>query len=187
SLSDDEDSMKVHDEKKDELPDNYDAESVVGDDFENVFNLSQEVHSPKNDAHNHNFGEKEFQDRGDMGEKPKDSDPFNLEPLIMKTCHKDAKATCSMTPTFPSGFSQKVNGDLQDKHVSVCNQGDQVVDSESIQNHSKDNFKTHFGFSMIERLEETIKVGLALGFNMEGCENTLASLIVENGDIKVNQ
>nr|GEY55309.1 RNA-directed DNA polymerase, eukaryota [Tanacetum cinerariifolium] len=39
----------------------------------------------------------------------------------------------------------------------------------------------HPGFSMLERLEETIKIGLALGLNMEGCETTLASLITDKG------
>ncbi|GKA69987.1 putative RNA-directed DNA polymerase, eukaryota, reverse transcriptase zinc-binding domain protein [Tanacetum coccineum] len=43
-----------------------------------------------------------------------------------------------------------------------------------------------FGFSMIERLEETIKVGMALGLNMEGCETTLASLVAGHGESIVN-
>ncbi|GKC35854.1 RNA-directed DNA polymerase, eukaryota, reverse transcriptase zinc-binding domain protein [Tanacetum coccineum] len=38
------------------------------------------------------------------------------------------------------------------------------------------------GFSMLERLEEMIKVGMALGLNMEGCKSTLASLVADKGD-----
>ncbi|GKA41220.1 RNA-directed DNA polymerase, eukaryota [Tanacetum coccineum] len=38
--------------------------------------------------------------------------------------------------------------------------------------------------TMIQRLEETIKVGIALGLNTEGCENTLTSLLAGNGDSK---
>nr|GEX00272.1 reverse transcriptase domain-containing protein [Tanacetum cinerariifolium] len=40
------------------------------------------------------------------------------------------------------------------------------------------------GFSLLERLDETIKVGVALGLNMEGCESTLAALIDNNEDRK---
>ena len=39
---------------------------------------------------------------------------------------------------------------------------------------------------MLERLEETIKAGLALGLNMEGCESTLTALDVEKGDVTVS-
>nr|GFD43538.1 RNA-directed DNA polymerase, eukaryota, reverse transcriptase zinc-binding domain protein [Tanacetum cinerariifolium] len=37
-----------------------------------------------------------------------------------------------------------------------------------------------------QEIGETIKVGLALGLNMEGCEHTLASIINEKGDKVVN-
>nr|GEZ94350.1 RNA-directed DNA polymerase, eukaryota, reverse transcriptase zinc-binding domain protein [Tanacetum cinerariifolium] len=43
------------------------------------------------------------------------------------------------------------------------------------------------GFSMLKRLEETIKVGLALVLNMKGCEDTLASLVADKGDSYVNK
>ncbi|GJR75688.1 RNA-directed DNA polymerase, eukaryota, reverse transcriptase zinc-binding domain protein, partial [Tanacetum coccineum] len=85
---------------------------------------------------------------------PIDSDPFDLAPLINKTRGKDFEMKDSETPIFPPKSSHKVLGDL---HKSV-------------------------GFSLLERLEETIKVGLALGLNMEGCENTLAALIANNGE-----
>ncbi|GKE04646.1 reverse transcriptase domain, reverse transcriptase zinc-binding domain protein [Tanacetum coccineum] len=38
------------------------------------------------------------------------------------------------------------------------------------------------GISMLEQLEDTIKVGVALGFNMDGCEATLEKIIAEMGD-----
>ncbi|GJX97094.1 hypothetical protein Tco_0352892 [Tanacetum coccineum] len=41
------------------------------------------------------------------------------------------------------------------------------------------------GISMLEQLEETIKVGMALGFNMDGCEATLEKIIAEIGDVIV--
>ncbi|GJW96376.1 RNA-directed DNA polymerase, eukaryota, reverse transcriptase zinc-binding domain protein [Tanacetum coccineum] len=56
--------------------------------------------------------------------------------------------------------------------------------SESIHKHLNEGSHKQSGFSLLERLKETIMVGLALGLNMEGCESTLFSLIAENGDLK---
>ncbi|PWA72044.1 hypothetical protein CTI12_AA274020 [Artemisia annua] len=97
-----------------------------------------------------------------------DSDPFGLEPLINKAIRKDSK---SETPEFPPGFSPKC-----DVHAS-----------DSINNLSSKEAVTQPGFSLLARLEETIKVGLALGLNMEGCEKTFASLIDNTGDTNVIQ
>ncbi|GJR97832.1 RNA-directed DNA polymerase, eukaryota [Tanacetum coccineum] len=156
SHSDDEDSMELHDEKKEEVSDDNDAESVVGDDLEQTINQFNDAHSPENFVQKQDIGNDDLQDYGDTDDKPKDtpkdSDPFSLEPLIMKNCGMASKPTCSTTLIFPPGFSPKSNGDIQGDYYNACNR------------------------TML-RLEETIKVGVALGFNMEGCENTFASLI----------
>nr|GEV73253.1 RNA-directed DNA polymerase, eukaryota, reverse transcriptase zinc-binding domain protein [Tanacetum cinerariifolium] len=57
--------------------------------------------------------------------------------------------------------------------------------SESINNPTSNNFYKPIGFSLVERLKETIKVRLALGLNIEGCENTLATLIANNGELNI--
>ncbi|GJZ38058.1 putative RNA-directed DNA polymerase, eukaryota, reverse transcriptase zinc-binding domain protein, partial [Tanacetum coccineum] len=176
-LSEGEDYLDMHDDKKEDIPDNNDVESVVGDDMENVFEQIHEVQSPKNVVHNQAIGE-ESHVCGDSNKNPTDSDPFGLNPLIMKAGGKDVKSSTSKTPSFPPGFSPMENDFVQNVQVNVCNE----AGSDSIHNHSNDNSKKHFGFSMVDRLEETIKVGSALGFNMKGCESTLASLIAENGD-----
>ncbi|PWA95475.1 hypothetical protein CTI12_AA008630 [Artemisia annua] len=103
-------------------------------------------------------------------EKPLDSDPFELDHLINKS-DKIRKLCQSVTPKYPPGFSSILKGD----HVT----------SDSF--HSLNDSVKKPGFSMIERLEETIKVGHALGINMEGCEETLASLIAEKGEKLVNK
>ena len=76
-----------------------------------------------------------------------------------------------MTPEYLPGFSSILKGD----HVT----------SDSF--HSLNDSVKKPGFSMIERLEETIKVGHALGINMEGCKETLAYLIAEKGEKLVNK
>lgn len=78
-----------------------------------------------------------------------------------------------MTPEYPPGFSSILKGE-------------QVV-SDSIHNLSEGGQFKQPGFSMLERLGETIKVGLALGLNMDGCEKTLESLINEFGDKAVKK
>ncbi|GJX36639.1 RNA-directed DNA polymerase, eukaryota, reverse transcriptase zinc-binding domain protein [Tanacetum coccineum] len=100
-------------------------------------------------------------------EKPFDSDPFELDHLIKKS-GKPQKPCHSETPEYPPGFSTILKGD----HAI----------SDSIHNLSDGGQIKKPGFSMLERLEDTIRVGLALGLNMEGCEKTLASLITEKGD-----
>ncbi|GKA62486.1 hypothetical protein Tco_0762005 [Tanacetum coccineum] len=110
------------------------------------------------------------------------SESFDLERLILKSNHKDKAPPSSDTPPFPPSFSPKSPISINDGlDVNVL---DQVV-SES--RHNVSNSQNYSGFSMIARLEEMIKVGIALGFNMEGCENTPTSLIAENGDVKANK
>nr|GEV49786.1 RNA-directed DNA polymerase, eukaryota [Tanacetum cinerariifolium] len=142
--------------KKEEPLDKNDAESVVGDDLEQVLNHLDDAHSPKNNVQKHDNGNEDFQDYGETDDKPKDipkdSDPFGLEPLIMKNCGKVSKSACSTTLTFPPGFSPKSNGDLRGDFFNACNQ-DHVMVSESTQNHSKENSQKHFGFSMVEMIK----------------------------------
>ncbi|PWA92161.1 RNA-directed DNA polymerase, eukaryota, Reverse transcriptase zinc-binding domain protein [Artemisia annua] len=102
-----------------------------------------------------------------LNNSPVDSDPFGLGPLINKKSTKGPNVCYSDTPEYPPGYSP-FNDDQQS--------------SDSIHKLSGGESITQPGFSLLERLEETIKVGLALGLNMEGCEKTLASLIADKGD-----
>ncbi|PWA72841.1 hypothetical protein CTI12_AA072720 [Artemisia annua] len=108
--------------------------------------------------------------------EPPISDPFELDKLIKKSS-KPQKSRQSITPEFPPGFSSNFNN----VHAS----SDSVHNLEH--NSSAGDMCKHPGSSMQEHLEETIKVGLALGLDMEGCEKTLASLINEIGDKDLNK
>nr|GEV94969.1 hypothetical protein [Tanacetum cinerariifolium] len=85
--------------------------------------------------------------------KPNDYDPFELEHLINKS-GKSHKPCHSVTPDYSLGFSSVLKGDQ--------------VTSDSIQKLSDGDHIQQPGFSILERLEETIKIGSALGLNMEG-------------------
>ncbi|GJX11050.1 RNA-directed DNA polymerase, eukaryota, reverse transcriptase zinc-binding domain protein [Tanacetum coccineum] len=93
---------------------------------------------------------------------PSDNDPFELASLINKRCGKQVEEQSFDTPIFPPGFAPKSPRENQA--------------SRSFHQNSTNNSQQP-SFSMIQRLEETIKVGIALGLNMEGCENTLTSLL----------
>ncbi|GJY06599.1 RNA-directed DNA polymerase, eukaryota [Tanacetum coccineum] len=95
------------------------------------------------------------------------NDPFGLVLLINKKSAKASHSVNSVTPPFPPGFTPATTGSQQYSDSSHNLLVDGVPSKQT-------------GFSMLERLEETIKVGLALGLNMEGCESTLASLVWGN-------
>ncbi|GJX60146.1 putative RNA-directed DNA polymerase, eukaryota, reverse transcriptase zinc-binding domain protein [Tanacetum coccineum] len=106
---------------------------------------------------------------GDNADEPIDSDLFGLDSLIKQRCVKINEVKCFETPEFPPGFTPNPS----------INQKDSISCNKSVNGASKQ----HSRFSLLERLTETIKVGMALGLNMEGCENTLASLIADNGEL----
>ncbi|GJW96375.1 reverse transcriptase domain, reverse transcriptase zinc-binding domain protein [Tanacetum coccineum] len=114
---------------------------------------------------------------------PLDSNPFGLDSLIKKKCGNVNEAKHSETLDFPLGFSPNKHSNQSDNSYEVWNLK-RTSGSESIHKHLNERSQKQSGFSLLERLEETIKVGLPLGLNMEGCESTLFALIAENGDLK---
>lgn len=147
----------------------FDADPIVGEVLEN-FALNQEAGDQVPEV---NLNTPKFE--GKAMESPI-SDPFELDELIKKSS-KPQKSRKSITPEFPPGFSSNFNN-VHASSDSVHNLA---------HNSSAGDLCKHPGFSMLERLEETIKVGLALGLDMEGCEKTLASLINEIGDKDLNK
>nr|GEW84404.1 RNA-directed DNA polymerase, eukaryota, reverse transcriptase zinc-binding domain protein [Tanacetum cinerariifolium] len=78
----------------------------------------------------------------------------------------EAASQSSVTPMFPPSLSPLPDDDIAghlDAHHCI-----KPPDSESSHSSHGVNNK-QIGFSMLERLEETIKIGTALGLNMEGC------------------
>nr|GEU92855.1 hypothetical protein [Tanacetum cinerariifolium] len=129
-------SVIKHFRNEEEYLEANDIESVAGtmvdaeiEDFANDQELGDKVQVRDSPHHN---------------EKPIDSDPFELDHLINKS--GKAKKPCqSVTPEHPPGFSPILN----DGH-GFSNSIHNFRDSEQIK---------PSGFSMIDRLEETIKVG----------------------------
>ncbi|GJT31914.1 RNA-directed DNA polymerase, eukaryota [Tanacetum coccineum] len=144
---------------------------ILADNGEEFFNADV-VNSDKEDAD---------PQVGVHGDDAHDSDPFRLEPLInMKASKVVHESVCSKTPVFPPGFSPQCVDDhssvkdhppgfstkMQQDHAPVVRSLNDLLASDS---NSLGGSHKSVGFSLVERLEETIKVGLALGLNMEGC------------------
>ncbi|GKC72794.1 hypothetical protein Tco_1118677, partial [Tanacetum coccineum] len=207
SNNDEDGSIGSFYQEEEELPGGNDVESIVGiiDDIGEVkVNLEQVLQSKDNDSpndvgddRNNDFNDKEpecayeglddfnkdsttrdldgdnsdkVNPNKDIGDEHPDSDPFGLDPLIKQRCGKVNEEKRSVTLDFPLGFTSISSSNL------TGSSGNKLGDDAS---------KQHSGFSVLERLEETITVGTALGLNMEGCENTLASLIADNGELLV--
>ncbi|GJY85164.1 hypothetical protein Tco_0499190 [Tanacetum coccineum] len=141
-------------QEEEEMPRENDAESKVG-----IIDDIGEVQTKGEFEQEQGFQCIDMDSYRDVGNdvEPLDSDPFGLASLINKKYGK---------------VNQFVDGKL-----------DQTSGSESI--HKQLNGESHkqFGFSLLERMDETIKVDMALGLNMKGCENTFAALIEDNGEL----
>ncbi|GJZ74529.1 RNA-directed DNA polymerase, eukaryota, reverse transcriptase zinc-binding domain protein [Tanacetum coccineum] len=161
--SDEASSIRVYEKHEDHLFDENDTKLAV--------ELKDDIETGE-EVHDQNMNDKVDvpTDVSDgMNNLPLNSDPFGLGPLINKKSFKGPKEYHSDTQKSPPGFSL-----INDDHQSC----------ESINNLSGKD-PPHPGFSLLGRLEETIKVGLALGLNMEGCEKTLVSLIADKGDFVI--
>ncbi|GKC81791.1 hypothetical protein Tco_1137508, partial [Tanacetum coccineum] len=88
----------------------------------------------------------------DTCEQANDSDPFELASLITKK--------------FNYQNIQEDKGEASVHHESKSIQSSQVKENEAL--------KKYMGVSMIQQVEDTIKVGISLGFNMEGCQDMRA-------------
>nr|GFB07118.1 hypothetical protein [Tanacetum cinerariifolium] len=166
----------IHHGKEENFADS-DAESVA--DF--VADLEPGVYMDTNQQVQNDDDEKDKEQVNDYSKKEvepsaKDlfsySDLFGLDPLINKTRAKEVVEKCSVTPEYLPGYSLIPIGEHHE--------------SQSFHQLSDDTSPKQAGFSMIQRLEETIKVGTALGLNMEGCENNLANLLAGMNAIYIN-
>ncbi|GJX54045.1 RNA-directed DNA polymerase, eukaryota [Tanacetum coccineum] len=122
----------------------------------------------------------------DIVHQPTNSDPFELESLIAKNGNYQKQG--SLTPKFPPGFTQSdggdINCDLSEVSKPVAREGGDAASvhyEKSIQPDDEVT-KKYVGVSMIQQVEDMIKVGIALGFNMEGCQDMLAKMIADMRD-----
>ncbi|GKA60238.1 RNA-directed DNA polymerase, eukaryota [Tanacetum coccineum] len=136
------------------------------------------------------------------------ADPFNIYPLLDKKNNlepKDNKSDASLK--FPPGFTPLVRSDMDVKHEvgdSIGNMKDGKLHSDvavtdgisgkqNIRNVKEDSANSvvsgHFkkskiprtGGSILSMLDEMVKVGQVMGYNMEGCQSNMAEIIRSQG------
>ncbi|GJX58574.1 hypothetical protein Tco_0289964 [Tanacetum coccineum] len=120
--------------------------------------------------------------------QPSNSDPFELESLIAKNGNYQTSKLDSETPKFPPGFTQSDNGDNKNEFSDACKpmeretKADTPTSSQHSQVKNDEVTKKYVGVSLIQQVEDTIKVGITLGFNMEGCQEMLEKMIADMGN-----
>ncbi|GJR53984.1 RNA-directed DNA polymerase, eukaryota, reverse transcriptase zinc-binding domain protein [Tanacetum coccineum] len=130
-----------------------------------------------------------LKDADDNGINTVDTDPFELADLIARKCQQEQEFSVVRKPEVQE---EATKASVLRDSMSMMNEGVQeeatkefvLSDSVSMKNEAP---LKRVGISMLEQLEETIKVGMALGFNMDGCEATLEKIIAEMGDVNVNK
>ncbi|GJX76532.1 RNA-directed DNA polymerase, eukaryota [Tanacetum coccineum] len=180
-INEDEESVGTHNDNND------------GDSLEDV-----EEESVEDLLANENKGEQENREHIQQednvdSEKVNESDPFDLASLIAKRTAACNNVKGSTTLKYPPGFTQTEEGELKEDLSDVCKPLEQDGDSEgsnkydgfsmqSSQTKDSEVPKKYVGISILKQMEDTIKVGTALGFNMEGCQDTLTKIIADMGD-----
>ncbi|GJT35338.1 hypothetical protein Tco_0925757 [Tanacetum coccineum] len=118
--------------------------------------------------------------------QPFNSDHFELESLIATNGNYKSNKQGLSTPKFPPGFTQSDGGEKQhdfsdvNKHEFLVHHESKSIQSSQVKDDEAP--RKYVGVSMIQQVEDTIKVGIALGFNMDGCQDMLQKMIADMGD-----
>ncbi|GKD53645.1 hypothetical protein Tco_1287032 [Tanacetum coccineum] len=138
-------------------------------------------------------------------------DPFGLYPLLNKENIKLARKVTEEDHglSHPSGFTPEeglnegntVNLDMKDygenerDDNSFVNLEDGKDNSESVNKNSESKHSGHFKYSVLPRtggsilnlMEEVVKVGQTMGYNMDGCIKDITEIIESQGEFGVNR
>ncbi|GKA30033.1 RNA-directed DNA polymerase, eukaryota [Tanacetum coccineum] len=115
-------------------------------------------------------------------------DPFNIYPLLNKQKVSNGKEETSVhTPEFPPGYTPPVIAD--NAHVDPSRSKEIPIrdTSESVcSGHFKKSVAPRSQGSILNLMEELIKVGQTMGYNMDGCLNNLTQIIESQGEAAVS-
>ncbi|GJS37253.1 nucleotide-binding alpha-beta plait domain-containing protein [Tanacetum coccineum] len=177
---DDEGKIREPDAFRDESDDEKVPETLIQDDDQDAKHM-EEGETPMNDQ---------------------SEDPFNIYPLLNKNDKKDMKVNESDNSLeYPSGFSPKENqdensfnggGERQDMDnatgtndtVLKCKIKKQVYEASNVSassGHFKLSERPRTGGSILDLLDEVVKVGQVMGYKMEGCVSNIAEIIETQG------
>ncbi|GJY20524.1 RNA-directed DNA polymerase, eukaryota, reverse transcriptase zinc-binding domain protein [Tanacetum coccineum] len=138
-------------------------------------------------------------------------DPFGLEDLICKSSKKSTKVAHEMNdsnPKFPPGFTPQHSDHSEYEKVEALRASTPPQDSKKVRNDQTFHqvleesvnkssgvsktahadsmagpVKQRNGFSILERFQEFIDIGQAMGYEMKGCEKDFRRIITSLGDV----
>nr|GEV94539.1 putative RNA-directed DNA polymerase, eukaryota, reverse transcriptase zinc-binding domain protein [Tanacetum cinerariifolium] len=115
-------------------------------------------------------------------------DPFNIYPLLNKQkVSNGIEETSVQTPKFPPGFTPSVNENNVHVDPSLSKEDPIKDTSESVcSGHFKKSAASRSQGSILNLMEELIKVGQTMGYNMDGCLYNLTQIIESQGEAAVD-
>ncbi|GKA87124.1 hypothetical protein Tco_0808835 [Tanacetum coccineum] len=111
-------------------------------------------------------------------------DPFNIYPILnKKNVSKGMEESSVQTPIFPPGFTP-LDVEVNEQVETSLNKEESIKDnSESAcSGHFKKSAAPRSQGSILNLMEELIKVGQTMGYNMGGCLNNLTQIIESQGE-----
>nr|GEV35257.1 RNA-directed DNA polymerase, eukaryota [Tanacetum cinerariifolium] len=136
-------------------------------------------------------GESPFLEEVSVGKKDSRSeDPLNIYELLNKNKRDDKKSPCvNDSFKYPSGFIHVdvTEGSLKkddgfNREDDECSQSIHVDEKEDVAEsfcfgHFKKFEAPHTGGSIVELIDDLVKVGLTMGYNMDGCIKNMGMII----------
>nr|GFA68182.1 RNA-directed DNA polymerase, eukaryota, reverse transcriptase zinc-binding domain protein [Tanacetum cinerariifolium] len=126
------------------------------------------------------------------------ADPFNLYPLLHKKNTEGSNKKSDISKKYPPGFTPKegsigesINKDsgTGDNGKDGNDKGEQSgIESKNDSNesvcsgHFKKSEKPHTGGSILNVLDDVVKVGQVMGYKMDGCIANMAEIIESQGE-----
>nr|GEX93152.1 hypothetical protein [Tanacetum cinerariifolium] len=136
-----------------------------------------------------------FGDNGDdvenvnpNNEKGSSLDPFNIYDLLQKGDGRQNEAESNSSMSHPPGFTQpKDHTHVEAQVGSGGNLNSQVYEEvqksneHSFSNHRNTNVSLNKGGSILDSLDDMIKIGQIMGYDMKGCANDMEKIIRSKG------
>ncbi|GKE70772.1 hypothetical protein Tco_1528844 [Tanacetum coccineum] len=107
------------------------------------------------------------------GDSDSEEDPFHIYDLLnKKQCDNNKELNSYDSLKYPSGFTPI---GTTEAHSNKCAESKQEGDDDSHSN------KEEEGGSILQLMDDLVKVGLTIGFNMEGCMKNMEEIIESQG------
>nr|GEY52565.1 RNA-directed DNA polymerase, eukaryota [Tanacetum cinerariifolium] len=108
----------------------------------------------------------------------KSDDPFNIYPLLNKGNISVGCENVSNSLEFPPGFTPAMEKvEVNTKKVDANSNEKEVSNDSQSSGHFKKSECPRTGGSILSLLEDVIKVGQVMGFNMDGCISNMGEII----------